>query len=182
MNTRPLSKADSDDIVELHPKIDVDTPFRGNIMNVRSQEAVLKPTEHGLNVEVLGINIHVNEDQFSVLTKQDSSKDTRVYTLDSLRVYDSNGDKIHADSMCEGDIVYDKESPHWSEDNRVEITGISDKNAKEYVIDGSSDTVADMNAGYPSTDTVVEGEYVSGGDKQYAFPISRLTNDESEVQ
>lgn len=181
MNSGPLSKVNSDDVVELHPKVDVSTPFKGCVMDIRSKEAVLKPTEHGLDGEVLGINIHMRKDRFSVLVKEESSKDTRVYTLDSLHVYDSDGETIYTDSIHEGDIVYDENSPHWSDDNRVEVTGVTDQVASEYQVDEDS-TIADLNPDYPSDDTVVEGTYSSGGNKEYAFPASRLCQEEEEAE
>lgn len=181
MSTRVPNDIDREDVVELHPKSSLDEPFKGQIIEMRSGEIVLKPTDHCLEPNVLGINLHINKDQFSVLVKDSNAKDTRVYSLDSIRVYDSNGNQVFSDKIREGMVVYDKNCPDWSDDERLKVINITDETAREHHIDNGS-TVYDYNPDYPADDIVIEGQYVSGGNKTYAFPESRLTTDQSEVQ
>lgn len=76
-----------------------------------------------------------------------------------------------------GDHVEDRE-----EDERATMVVVerTDHTAREYRLEGSSKTVADVNEDYPATDDVVEVVYPEretermGDLKPYAFPVSRL--------
>jgi len=78
-----------------------------------------------------------------------------------------------------GQIVRDNRPPDWSQDNRLEVVNISDKSASEHVIEERvshlpDKTVFDANPHCDSDETVVEARYLSGNNKTYAFPLSRL--------
>lgn len=76
-----------------------------------------------------------------------------------------------------GDHVEDREEDEGATLVVVERT---DHTAREYRLEGSSKTVADVNEDYPATDDVVEVVYPEretermGDLKPYAFPVSRL--------
>lgn len=72
-----------------------------------------------------------------------------------------------------GQIVTDPESNHRYGDGRVRITeGTSERADAHYYKPGH--TVASANPGHPLDAPVVKGKYVDGGDKEYAFPVTRL--------
>jgi hypothetical protein len=77
-----------------------------------------------------------------------------------------------------GDTVVDTNPPKWSQDNELEVVGISDKSASEYVIEesdfGPDKTVSAENPKCHGDETVIEAEYTSGDGTTYAFPESRL--------
>ena len=173
-----LDSIGKNNIVELDPRAEVDKPFKGPVKRKRSEEVIIRPDQHSLDSNVLAINMGKDMNQFTVLIKEDG-KETRVFSISSMKVYDQDDNVVYSDTLAQGDIVYDGNSPNWSDDNRVKVTEVTDQPSEEYVVDGS-DTVSDYNPDYPSDDTVVKGRYVDGGDKEYSFPISRLSTEESE--
>lgn len=78
-----------------------------------------------------------------------------------------------------GDLVEDSNPPSWSEDNRLKVVEIPDETTDEYVVEErpvyNDKTVADVNPSCDPDEPVVICEYVSGNDKEYAFPLSRLS-------
>jgi len=60
------------------------------------------------------------------------------------------------------------------------VVGIPGRLAREYRVEGSNDTVAELNPEYPKADEVVEVVFVQKTDtdlsdcKRYAYPASRL--------
>lgn len=175
-----LDSIGKDDVVELDPRAEVEKPFKGPVKQKRSEEVIIKPDQHSLDSDVLAINMGQDMDQFTVLIRE-NGKNTRVFSVSSVKVYDKDDNVVYSDSLAQGDIVYDENSPNWSDDNRVEITEVTNETSSEYVVDGS-DTVADFNPDYPSDDTVVKGKYVDGGDKEYSFPISRLSTEDPQQE
>jgi len=80
-----------------------------------------------------------------------------------------------------GQIVRDTNPPDWSKSNHVlvEVVGIPDQTAGEYVVEENSDaediTVVGANPDCNDPDQpVIIGEYVAGSEKTYAFPLNRL--------
>ena len=83
---------------------------------------------------------------------------------------------INAPGITEGDEVFDREGPSWS--NGFEVVSVTGTRADEYVI-GSTDwgekvTVAAENPNYPKYDGVIEVTPIDGNNKEYAYPASRL--------
>jgi hypothetical protein len=85
-----------------------------------------------------------------------------------------------------GDVMIDKNAPPWSNDERVEVTNITDTKAENYIITerfGQMDdeTVASANPYYPTNDTVIEAKYLGKDGRptgdSYAFPESRLVEE-----
>lgn len=100
------------------------------------------------------------------------SVDSQEYTYSQ-----ESGEVEHLPEV--GQLVIDTNPPSWSQDNRLEVVNVSDKQASEYVIQEyintlSNKTVFDANPSCDSDETVVEARYLSGNDKTYAFPLSRL--------
>jgi hypothetical protein len=111
-------------------------------------------------------------------------------------------DSQQSDFPQEGDILTDRNAPRRSSHPRtcgfdsVEVVDVLPNiRADEYVIDGKNEnrviekslqslqsiediTVADVNPSYDADEAVVKAQYEMGGDKVYAFPISRLTETE----
>lgn len=87
--------------------------------------------------------------------------------------------ELREHSFDVGDYAIDRKEPTPSpEANTVEIVGLIDKRADEFVVDDSGKTVAefDTNAYYPDDDLVVAGKYPNMGDpdRVWHFPESRL--------
>ena len=83
---------------------------------------------------------------------------------------------INALGITEGDKVFDRDGPSWS--NGFEVVSVTQTRADEYVI-GTNDwgekvTVAAENPDYPEYDGVIEVTPVDGNNKEYAYPASRL--------
>jgi hypothetical protein len=89
-----------------------------------------------------------------------------------------------------GHKVRDKYPPSWSVDNQMEVVGISDQRADEYVVEKSDaaflddKTVSSVNPFADPDETVVEARYLDAdgfptGDT-YAFPVSRIGQIQSE--
>lgn len=173
-----LDSIGKDDVVELDPRAEMDKPFKGPVKQKRSEEIIIKPNQHSLDSNVLAINMGLDMDQFTVLVRE-NGKNTKVFSVSSIKVYDQDENIVYSDSIAEGDVVYDENSPNWSDDNRVEVTEVTDARSDEFEVDGS-DTVADFNPDYPADDKVVKGKYVDGGNKEYSFPVSRLSTEEPE--
>jgi hypothetical protein len=81
----------------------------------------------------------------------------------------------------EGDVLVDIEGAQvvmGRDKPKVEVTNVTSERASDYdiTVDGETVTVAEENPDYPIYDLVVEGQYVKGGDRTYAFPVSRLEN------
>jgi hypothetical protein len=76
----------------------------------------------------------------------------------------------------EGDVLNDPESNARFGDGRVKVTNVTNTQALNYniIVKGQETTVARQNPGHPSDAIVVEGEYVEGSSKTYAFPVTRL--------
>lgn len=174
-----LESISKNDVVVLDPRSDMGEPFKGSVKEKRTRELIIRPNQHSLDSDVLAINISEDLNQFTVLING-AEKDTKVFSVSSIRVYDESGDKIYSSNIAEGDVVHDTESPNWSDDNRVEVTEVTEKLCKECTIEGSN-TVADFNPDYPSDDNVIKAEYV-GGNKEYSFPESRLSIEEPEKE
>ena len=103
---------------------------------------------------------------------------------------------INALGITEGDKVFDRDGPSWS--NGFEVVSVTQTRADEYVIGtddcalqrseehecsastlGSTDwgekvTVAAENPNYPKYDGVIEVTPIDGNNKEYAYPASRL--------
>jgi len=77
----------------------------------------------------------------------------------------------------QGDYALDENEPTPSpEANTVEILQTTEKKANEFVVGETGKTVAEHNSWYPEDDYVVIGHYPNmGGDKEFAFPESRLS-------
>lgn len=74
-----------------------------------------------------------------------------------------------------GDIMLDKESKF--NNDRVEITEVTHKKADDVFISEIGKYVAGANPHFPADDIVVKATYVAGsGDREYSFPIGRLTH------
>lgn len=107
----------------------------------------------------------------------------RVFEEDSQESEEGDG------SLPErGDVLTDENSPHWSDDDGVEVTEVlQSTRADRYVVQGPNEgrsispknqqftdqSVANANPSYPDDDCVILGRYI-GGSKEYAFPESRL--------
>ena len=84
---------------------------------------------------------------------------------------------INALGITEGDKVFDRDGPSWS--NGFEVVNITQTRADEYVIGtddwGEKVTVAAENPNYPKYDGVIEVTPIAtGNNKEYAYPASRL--------
>lgn len=88
------------------------------------------------------------------------------------RVFGNFGSKFTV-----GDSALDREEPTPSpEANTVEILEITGQQADQYTVEETGKTVAEHNRFWPEDDTVVIGRYPNmNGDKEFAFPESRLT-------
>lgn len=80
-----------------------------------------------------------------------------------------------------GDVLYDDPDrlPKWSEDDRVRVINVTEVPASEYELDTDDwgkETVADYNPGEPEDAPVVVANYI-GSDNEYAFPVTRLSED-----
>lgn len=86
----------------------------------------------------------------------------------------------------EGDILIDKGSPSWSNDDRVRVVEVLENTTcDEQLIDmdqglGSlfKKSVAQANPSYPDDDCVIVAEYVDDPTKNYYFPESRLVKED----
>jgi hypothetical protein len=78
--------------------------------------------------------------------------------------------------FTEGEYALDTNEPTPSpEANTVGILETTGQRADEYVVEETGQTVAEHNPFRPSDDLVVVGYYPHmGGDKEFAFPESRL--------
>jgi len=74
----------------------------------------------------------------------------------------------------EGDIVVDTESNFGS--GEVEVVNVLNRESRTHYIekDTGKRSISYLNPGHPPDAPVVEGRYVEGGDKLYAFPVTRL--------
>lgn len=76
-----------------------------------------------------------------------------------------------------GDVLKDPCSPSMFGDGQVEITEVHPNQRSDMFqinIRNRWTTVAEENPGQPADAPVVEGQYVDGSDKEYAFPVTRL--------
>jgi len=103
--------------------------------------------------------------------------DVELDTLQQHEGVHAVPDGGHTQPVRVGDHVTDREEDEGATMVVVERTGHT---AREYRLEGSSKTVADVNEDYPAADDVVEVVYPEreterlGDLKQYAFPVSRL--------
>ena len=78
--------------------------------------------------------------------------------------------------ITEGDKVFDRDGPSWS--NGFEVVRVTQTRADEYVMGtddwGEKVTVAAENPNYPKYDGVIEVTPIDGNNKVYAYPASRL--------
>ena len=78
--------------------------------------------------------------------------------------------------ITEGDKVFDRDGPSWS--NGFEVVSVTGTRADEYIIGtnywGEKVTVAAENPNYPKYDGVIEVTPIDGNNKEYAYPASRL--------
>ena len=83
---------------------------------------------------------------------------------------------INAFGITEGDKVFDRDGPSWS--NGFEVVSVTQTRADEYVIGtddwGEKVTIAAENPNYPKYDGVIEVTPIDGNNKEYAYPASRL--------
>lgn len=91
----------------------------------------------------------------------------------------SEKDPVDRLDIEEGDVLVDIEGAQvvmGPDKPKVEVTNVTRERASDYdiTVDGETVTVAEENPDYPIYDLVVEGQYVKGGDRTYAFPVSRL--------
>lgn len=109
-----------------------------------------------------------------------------IETIVSLLERDKWGDEDPSpdpqfDVPDEGEVVRDMDTESWAEDERVYVTEVTDIPAHQYELEPDTlgelfevKTVADRNLSFDPNAPVVFGRYVSGSDKEYAFPADRL--------
>lgn len=129
--------------------------------------------------EITSLNLS-QESREAIHSRSDDSDDTQ-----------KNGVELIQETMYaieEGDWVFDKSPPSWSEDApNLQVIEVTDMRADEYVIEekrfGPDTTVADANPEYPSDDRVVLCRFGDqmDSDEPYAYPESRLTLDKGEA-
>lgn len=130
--------------------------------------------------EITSLNLS-QESREAIHSRSDDSDDTQ-----------KNGVELIQETMYaieEGDWVFDKSPPSWSEDApNLQVIEVTDMRADEYVIEEkafmpSSKTVAGDNPEYPSDDRVVLCRFGDqmDSDEPYAYPESRLTLDKGEA-
>ncbi len=93
-------------------------------------------------------------------------------------------DLCRACRLEHGDVVRDREAG-----DRLVVVRVTPRRAREVVIEGVGETVADYatNAAYPADDLVVEAVYLgdlarSDPPRRYSFPLSRLERvDDAEI-
>jgi|APHM01.1.fsa_nt_gi hypothetical protein len=119
------------------------------------------------------------------LTREDDERE--VISIEDLDLHEDVEESIlsgkkEARLPNEGDIMVDANAPSWSQDARVEVVDIADEKAGEYTIqagrsrEGSHElTIANPDA--DPDEAVIEARYLSGNNKVYAFPESRLKDE-----
>jgi len=130
--------------------------------------------------EITSLNLS-QESREAIHSRSDDSDDTQ-----------KNGVELIQETMYaieEGDWVFDKSPPSWSEDApNLQVIEVTDMRADEYVIEEAKlfkpvETVADANPEYPSDDRVVLCRFGDqmDSDEPYAYPESRLTLDKDKA-
>lgn len=145
----------------------------GNLL----QSSRSQTSSHSDKVEDLNKSDNL-EDRSEIISDNPSEKELLAY-MGMLGGEATDGQDSVENLPEVGQIVRDNRPPEWSQDNRLEVVNISDESASEHVIEERvghlpDETVFDANPHCGSGETVVEARYLSGNNKTYAFPLSRL--------
>lgn len=95
-----------------------------------------------------------------------------------VQQYEQNADWSADYDLPEvGDVLVDPESNPRFGDGRVEVTDVLHKESRLHYVDVNTGTrsVAYLNPSHPADAPVVMARYVEGSDKEYAFPVTRLS-------
>jgi len=145
--------------------------FSGRVVDYSSGKIIVRIHDSS---DVSTINVSPQTGMIRVLINSACSQDIEEYHL--AGIIDAEKEEIlYKEDLNEGMIAVDTDAPHWSDDPRVKIENITTQSANSVQPSNDSETVAEKNPSFPKEDPVIEASYISGGDKSYSFPKSRLS-------